>query len=30
LFLKLPILFANFGMRRRTHWADEPSVPATA
>ena len=23
LFLKLPILFLNFGMRRRTHWADE-------
>jgi hypothetical protein len=23
LFLKLPILFLNLGMRRRTNWADE-------
>jgi hypothetical protein len=33
LFLKLPILFLNFGMPRRTEWADaheaaEPHVPA--
>ena len=35
LFLKLPILFLNFGMPRRTEWADaheaaEPQSPAAA
>jgi hypothetical protein len=30
LFLKLPILFVNLRMRRRTDWADEPAVAATA
>jgi hypothetical protein len=31
LFLKLPVLFVNLGMRRRTYWADEPpAAPVTA
>ena len=31
LLLKLPVLFVNFGMRRRTAWADEgESAPARA
>jgi hypothetical protein len=30
LFLKLPILFLNFGMRRRTDWADEPAETTLA